>query len=240
MTATLAWPRLPRGRAIELAAGLVALSPHEARLSARLAHPNAAPAAAGRPATEDEVAQLQTSLRAVADEHGWPRGLSRADQSAVDRAWGEVLSRDLHITPAAAADAGMWSFLALVVVPDLVRWRAPTGPRERYLDRADHVLGRLWWRVWTLGPDLVAGAGAEPLDDDELTAIFRRRDLVANPAIARSMARVVLRRERPGPQRLATLKQLAIDVLHLTPARCLDVLDQPELDEVMEQLLSNR
>ena len=83
---TLAWARLPRGRAIELAAGLVALSPHEARLSARLAHPDAEPSGLGRPATEEEVARLQMRLRAVADERGWPRGLSRVDQSAVQQA----------------------------------------------------------------------------------------------------------------------------------------------------------
>lgn len=237
---TLAWPRLPRGRAIELAAGLVALSPHEARLSARLAHPDAEPSGLGRPATEEEVARLQMRLRAVADERGWPRGLSRVDQSAVDRAWGRVLSDELQITPAAAADAGVWSFIALVVVPDLVRWRVPTGPRERFVDTSDHVLGRLWWHAWTLGPDLIDGDGADPLDDDELSAIFRRRDLVANREIARSMVRVVSRRERSGPHRLATFKQLAIDVLHLTPARCLDVLAESELDEVMEELLNSR
>ena len=111
----------------------------------------------------------------------------------VDRAWSHVLIQHMDITPVVAADETVWNSLGLVAVPDLVRWRFPEPVPERYVGVADHAFGRLWWRAFVLGEDLIDGLGAEPLSEDELVALFRRRDLVANPAVAQAIATAVLR-----------------------------------------------
>jgi hypothetical protein len=227
---------LARGDAIELAAGLMGISSHEARLSARLSHPSAALEPDRTAVPEAAIEQLQTVLRSIADDRGWPAPISGPARDDVDRAWGRALGRAVDRN--SAADSGVWGFLALVVVPDLVRWRAPNGPRAIYVEAHDHVLGRLWWRDCVLGPDLMEGSGGDPLTEDELVALFRRPDLVANPSVARAIVRCVLTDATAGPRRLDRMKQLVIDVLHVTPAVCLDVLDESELDDVMDELFN--
>jgi hypothetical protein len=214
------------------------LSIQEARLAARTSHPAAVTAGWADPIPEREIARLQLALRAAADERGWPRPLDLSAGADVDRAWAPILFDLMDIPAADAAGEGVWSFLALVVVPDLSKWRFPNGGPERFLGVEQHVFARLWTRRRVLGGDLFCGAGHDPLDEDELVALFRRRDLIANPAVARSITRTLLRGSPGGPERPSRLKRLLVDLLRQTPALCLDVLDDDELDAVVAELLS--
>jgi hypothetical protein len=236
---TTLWPRLSRGRAARLLASLSTMSTQEARVAARTSHPAAVAARWAEPATESQIAELQRSLRSVADERGWPRRVDDDVAAATDRAWGQVLVERLDLPPS-DADEAVWAFLAVVVVPDLVKWRFPGAGADRFLDAEHHALGRLWVRDRVLGRELVDGDGYVPLDEDELVALFRRRELVANPRVARAIVRGVLRGVEPGPRRLAQVKTLAIDLLRTMPALCVDVLDDDELDQLVGASLSGR
>jgi hypothetical protein len=216
---------------------LTRLSALEARLAARTSHPAATPAGWAPAATESDIADLQGALRVAADERGWPRAVGRSTAAEVDRVWGRVLAEQMDLPPSDAGD-GVWSFLAVVVVPDLVRWRFPSGGEDRYLDTHGHAFGRLWARERVLGRRIVEGLGHPPLAEDELDALFRRRDLVADPNLARAIARGVLRGGAPGPRRMELMKVVTLDVLRTMPARCLDVLDDVELDELVEESMS--
>jgi hypothetical protein len=230
---------LSRVRSAELWNQLRALPWAEIRVAGRTSHPAATFASWGRPVEESCVIALQTHLRAAADEHGWPRALDAARADAMDRAWGELLVEHMAVVPAVAAEDGVWRFLGVVVVPDLCLWRFP-GDANRVVSSDDHVLGRLWWRSWVLGPAHLRAAADEPLTDDELTALFRRKDLVANPVVAQAIARVVLGDGRRGRERLAMLKDLLVDVLRLTPSVNLDALTPSQLDDTLRALIDRR
>jgi hypothetical protein len=183
---------------------------------------------------------LQVELRSVGDAAGWPKTIGAKAFASVDRAWGRVLFERMTIAPADAASEGPWSFLSLVVVPDLALWRFPAGGRDRFIGLGDHVFARLWWREFTLGSQIMDGDGHQPLTDEELAVLFRRRDLVANPEVARAIGRAILPLDASGPERLARLKSVLIDLLRLTPGMCLDALGEAELDELVTELLVER
>ena len=73
-------------------------------------------------------------------------------------------------------------------------------------------------------------------EHDELRALFRRRDVVANPTVARAVVRTVLRHGRSGSDRLAFTRRLLLQVLRTTPSVYLDVLDEGQLDELLADL----
>jgi hypothetical protein len=218
-------PRLMRARALELQRSVVLLSPQQAREEAR-----------GRANEREADRRLVDNLRGVADLHGWPNPIDRAGER-VDRAWSHALVQHLDITPLVAADESVWSSLALVAAPDLVRWRFPEPGVERYVGVADHAFGRLWWRAFVLGEDLIDGLGSEPFTEDELVALFRRRDLVANPAVAQVVAAAVLRSAVSGPPRLALVKHVTLELLRLTPMIELDALAPEDLERLVGRLV---
>ena len=240
MTDIPVWPRLPRGRAIELWRALSTVPAVQARLSARTEHRIAAPAPWGSVVTEERIADVQVELRSVGDAAGWPKAIGANAFASVDRAWGRVLFERMTLAPADAAGEGPWSFLALVVVPDLALWRFPAGSRDRFIGLGDHVFARLWWREFCLGSEIMEGDGHQPLTEEELAALFRRRDLVANPTVARAIGRGILRLDASGAERLARLKSVLLDLLRLTPGLCLDALGDIELDELLAELLLER
>lgn len=238
MSNAVLWPRLATGHAMVLRRSVSGMSVHEARLAGRLAHPGAAPAGWGPGASEEQVQRVQQIMRAVSDDRGWPASLDADTASELDRVWGRLLHEQMNILPSDAASAGVWDFVALVVLPDLARWRFPGGSGAGVDGFDKHVFGRLWWRQHVLGTELLDGAGHEPLSEDELDALFRRRDLVANPHVAQAVARAILRRDDPPRQRPAFAKQLVLELLRATPAVCLDALDGPQLDELMHQVVA--
>ncbi len=130
--------------------------------------------------------------------------------------------------------------MQLVALPDLVRWRFPDHGVERYVGVADHTFGRLWWRAFVLGADLIDGLGSEPLTEDELVALFRRRDLVANPAVAQVLSAAVLRSAVAGPPRLALVKHVTLALLRLTPMIEIDALASDDLERLVGRLIESR
>src|SRR5690606_17288623 len=125
-------------------------------------------ATGGHPAPLERLAAVQTAIRDVAVRAGYPEPLSRTRTQAFDRPCGTRLYDLMGIVPADAAEEGVWSFLTLVVVPEIGPWRFPGLAEERLLGRPRNVLRRTWWRAWALGPDLdSAPPGCEPLGEDE-------------------------------------------------------------------------
>lgn len=233
-----AWPTLPRSTAEALLESVRALPLEAARLASRASHPSMV-VPAGQPlVTEVEVTTVQARLRDVVDAAGWPRPPVGAAADAVDRRLGRVLVEDMGLTPVAARDPMLWAFLALVVVPDVALWRRRDADAASLLDLDRHVLGRLWWRETTLGEALHGSDDAAAPTDDELTALFRRRELVANHDVARAIV-VALTASGPASDgRSARLRDALRDLLHLTPVVDLDALAPDDLDAVLVPMLA--
>jgi hypothetical protein len=108
---------------------------------------------------------------------------------------------DLSWSEAAAND--VWSFLALIAVPDVTRWRFRADNRERWIatDLTRHTWARAWWRgtVFATRPDLLA-----ELSESDLNQILERRVIGGDPrlAIALSDALIIATRSATGQRRL--------------------------------------
>jgi len=146
-TETLLYPRLPRHVARRLIAEREGVDLVELRELAATGHPDAEPSATGgHPVGPLKLAQVQESIRAVAERAGFPRNLSGSAQ-AFDRPCGSTLLELMEIVPADAAEEGVWSFLTLVLVPEIGPWRFPALAEERLVGRPRNVLRRTWWRA---------------------------------------------------------------------------------------------
>lgn len=113
-----------------------------------------------------ELDALREATVATARAHGFPAPRPRDEQlAALDRALARVWLDHARLFPAEAAMPEIWSFHALVLLPDVAFWRFPARPgethpnRERFVgsDLTRHVFGRLWWRaaMVTIGTDEV-------------------------------------------------------------------------------------
>jgi hypothetical protein len=103
--------------------------------------------------SDSDLASLRTRLTKVADENGYPSPLSRTHQGPLDIALARSLWEKAGLTPAESGFGDVWSFLALVLVPEVVWWRATGSTNvERFVatDLTRHTLARLWWRAHLL------------------------------------------------------------------------------------------
>jgi hypothetical protein len=105
------------------------------------------------------------------------------------------LYEPMGIVPAEAAAGGIWSFLALVLLPDLAAWRFPDRHRDRFIG-ADlmigssnrHIFGRLWARVHILGAEASSGLG-----EDNVVNLLERPTFGGDPRLARAIGETHIR-----------------------------------------------
>ena len=240
MTAgTLLYPRLPRSVARRLILERDGASLAELRSMAAASHPDAEPSATGgHPADRGKLEQLQVAIRDVAEQAGYPKSLGGSTQT-FDRPCGTTLLELMDIVPADAAEEGVWSFLSLVLVPEIGPWRFPAQAEERLLGRPRNVLRRTWWRAWALGPDLDrAPEGCEPLGEDESVQIMERPSLGGNRRTARALQAALWRAELEGISvpRSELMRQLARRLRATKSHISLDAIDDGSLDELLDGL----
>ena len=153
----------------------------------------------GLPVPKDHLRSLQTTLRELCDEFGFPEPLPASRQGEFDRICGTILRRDMSIVPADAAEEGVWSFVTLVLVPELAPWRFPSRHEDRLLGKPRNTLRRLWWRAHVLGPDLTwVPPGCTPLNEDESVQIMERPTIAKSGRLAQQLKQVLWRLEMKG------------------------------------------
>jgi hypothetical protein len=200
VTGNLLYPRLPREEGRKLLLGQSAMDLRGLYEVAALDHPAAAPAATGgRPVEQSRLELVQRAVRDAAVQAGYPDPLPRGSEQRFDRPCGTALFEVMRIVPADAATEDVWTFLSLVVVPEIGPWRFPERAEDRILGRPRNVLRRLWWRAWALGPDLdVAPEGCTPFGEDEFVGIMERPSIGGNPRVACAVRDSIWRAEAIG------------------------------------------
>jgi hypothetical protein len=132
---------------------------------------------------------LRDAVLLIAKEYGYPDLQLRGRHRTFDQQVGAALHRLMDIAPAEAAAGGIWSFLALVLMPDVAAWRFPDRKPERmigtdYLFGANsHVFTRLWARAAVLSEET-----NNQLGEDEAVALFERSTIGGDPRLARTIA----------------------------------------------------
>lgn len=234
---TLCYPRLTRSDAAAIYNDLQALyeAGGRAALLQRVAfdHERKVPVATGRIASPAEIQEVRRVVQN--DLAAWlemDRITSDKDKAEFDAALGRSLHAALDIVPADAAHEGTWSFLTLVVFPDVAATRFPDLHIERFIGAPRNALRRPWQRIEILG-DLTED-GRRPLGEDELVGLFERTALVRNRRLAKALAVRVL--AYVGPNRSAWARDLYKLATFQSGVRLLDALDDAELDRLANSL----
>jgi hypothetical protein len=143
------FPRLPNRFAQDVFAEQSALSLDE--IQGATSHPLLIWPATGADRIRDsELSALRSTLIEVVEKSGYPSPLGRTAQTPVDIGLARILWETPGLSPAEAGFGDVWSFLALVLAPEVVWWRATGSTNiERFVatDLTRHTLARLWWRA---------------------------------------------------------------------------------------------
>jgi hypothetical protein len=194
-------------------------------------HPHAAPVATGgRVANSDDIAKVRAAVLDAVEPWYSAGAVPRPQAAAFDLAMGHSLYEQLQIVPADAAHDETWSFLTLVVLPDVAVLRFPGMHADRLIGTPRNILRRTWLRQEVLG-DLLHST-AHPLGEDELVGLFERSALARNHALIRRLAVAVLAYEGPMA-RSEWARELFKRVTFTTGPRLLDALSDAELDVVI-------
>lgn len=164
---------------------------------------------------EPAIREIQSRVREIARRHGFPTEATAAQKTAFDRELGAEILSLMPMTPADAAEEGVWSFISLRVCPGVTAWRYPPGAvdddgmrkvtPERYLGRPRNIFRRLWWRAYTLGPEV-----STRLIEDETVQIMERPSIGGFVPLARLVADRQLSAIRHGDgQRQELLREAA-------------------------------
>ena len=194
-------------------------------------HPRAAPVATGgRVANSEQIANVREAVLKTIEPWRQLGVVPRSQAAAFDLTLGRALHEHLRVIPADAAHDETWSFLTLVVFPDVAVIRFPDMHVDRLIGTPRNVLRRTWFRQEVLG-DLLHSTD-RPLGEDELVGLFERSALARNRALIRRLAVAVLAYDGPLA-RSEWARDLYKRVTFTTGPRLLDALSDAELDAII-------
>ncbi len=236
------YPRLPLPQAVSMLLERSPLTAQELLSRSDTQHHQSEwyPTAAKR-VPQEHLRELQARMREIAGEFGYPDLPNRRSSQHIgfDRAVTAEIIAAMDIVPADAAHEGVWSFLSLVLLPDVALWRYPNtsgrGDYERIIGRPRNVFRRLWWRAFALGPET-----SSRLHEDEAVGIMERPSLGGNPRIARTLAEehLAVLAEKPMLPRTELMRQVTKRLRRLSVIVTLGVLDDDDLRELVGQLFA--
>jgi hypothetical protein len=231
----LVYPRLPlaiaKARVDEIGLALTSGGLPQVAALASVEHPRAAPVATGgRVASVDRIAEVRAAVLQTIEPWRVQGEVPRAQAATFDLALGRTLHERLEIIPADAAHDETWSFLTLIVLPDIAVLRFPDMHVDRLIGTPRNALRRTWVRQEVLGGLL--HSTERPLGEDELVGLFERSALARNRSLLRRLAAAVLEYDGPSA-RSEWARRLYKRVTFSTGPRLLDALSDDELDALI-------
>lgn len=164
----------------------------------------------------------------LTDRIGKP--LSLSERNSFDSQLGLALFTELKLNTALAGVVDLWSFLSLIVFPDLIWTRFPNPSSERALGTPRNVLRRVWNRERVFGSLL--RSGTKPLGEDELVGLLERSRLSRNNELMRTLAVAILDINDIGDRSYfvrTLMKQIAMQ----TGPRVIEALSKEELETLV-------
>lgn len=240
------FPRLHQEAARDLLAEFTGMSIADVRVRADFEsdqsyyYPTASTA---QQASVEMLRGFQQTMREIAAGHGYPADLSMKDpkRTEFDR---EVVTHILDVAPLIPAEASVeavWSFLSLVVAPDVAFWRWPNTREkddyERILGYRRNVFRRLWWRAYTLGsgPDSVSAK----IYEDEAVAILERPVISGNRNVARIIAETHIHRFAGERQRTNVMRDAMKRIRRLHAFISFHSLHDAEIQALVEEAFTD-
>jgi hypothetical protein len=230
------WPHLPEVVSAKMYAELRVGQPPAPQES----HPDQTWAPVGGRVSEKRVRELTEAVCVVAGTYGFPEPAGPDARIAFDRAAARAIRDQMDLSWAEAGNRDLWSFLSLVALPHVTRWRFGLDYEERWVatDLTRHTWARLWWQaiVFTGHEDLL-----DALSESDLNQLLERRSIGGDPRLVRETARAVLEfagntRRRPVIRQvtLRLLRYLAfVDVRALSDQQVRDLCSALTKESVM-------
>lgn len=196
MITPLTYPRLPSAVAMALLQEQRLLEVEDLGRGIVTSHPKQEwhPTIPSR-VTKESLGRLRSGVLDFADAHGFPEAQPRGGHTQFDQQLAVYLYEQMNLVPAEAAVGGMWSFISLVLLPDVAAWRFPDRHRQRFIGSDTmigtsnrHVFGRLWARAYVFGPNLLPR-----LIEDNFEGLLGRPTIGGNVRLARSIAATMVR-----------------------------------------------
>jgi hypothetical protein len=185
------YPRLPQYIAQQLAESHVSKPLSEMLGVPYTSHESATFAPTGGNRVQvNHLKNLRADIVDLAEKYRFPNSLDKNSARLFDTECCISLHQRLRIHPSEASRGEVWSFLACVLMPDIVRWRFSDSTdivrfvgRERGMRR--HAFGRLWWRAylayspkWKHPYDLLW-----LLNEDDFVQVTERSSIAVRPAL---------------------------------------------------------
>lgn len=195
-------------------------------------HERAAYAATGGTRDDESARALAYELRRLAIECGLGEKETGAKlQSQFDIAAAQHLALCECLQSGEALRDDVWTFIATILLPDVVAWRFPNRSANRYLGGVRNTFQRLWIR----GTFLDRGEGhsdrwglISALTEDAFVQIFERASIPASPGLARAIAEAwVGVAEQEGKGAMQTVARSAIKLVRIRN----EIIDLSTLDE---------
>lgn len=240
MTSVL-YPRLLDGAARQLHQDYLELSMAELRHVPAFRHPSAVFATTGgRRVSQDELRDLRDQIVKAAERAGFPAEGHRQERAVFDLEVARLLHERSGLVAAEASVRSVWTFLALILLPDVSSWRYPGLPVDRVLgtDITRHVWGRLWWRAHLLAVPSRADAYGllDAFGEADFDQIFaRRRSLGGSKVLVQALARTWPTLDRRGATDRDLLRDVLKRLLRTSAVVEFEALDEDELARQVEQ-----
>lgn len=231
---SLLWPRLDAAVSMALFRELRTLGMEELSSRATTSHPAQTFASTGGArATPTTLQGLRDAIVATAQQFGFPN--EGAGLVAFDRALAPVVRELMPMTVGEALTRGVWSFLSLVLAPDVTCWRFGIRNEERWVcrDRTRHMYSRLWWQADILGGD---GGVLEQLSESELNQLLERTTIGGCKPLVRAFASAIVHLAPEARQR-NTVREASLRLLRMTAVIDPWSLDDHHLDRLVQEAL---
>lgn len=227
------YPRIDDPAAIRLISDLVKKTPVEAQEMATTRHDHQYyyPTAA-QFVSEETLTDFRNKVINMAGELGFPHSTSSDQRRTFDQEMSYLLSTELELIPAEAANQEIWNFLTLVLLPDVAKWRYPNPSNvidySRWLGGHRNVFRKLWWREVTLGRKF-----NRELGEDEAVGIMERPLLGGQAPVARAMVSALLKMEEefPDQPRSELMRAGAVNLRRYTPFTAFEFYSEEQIEE---------
>ncbi|WP_203884747.1 hypothetical protein [Planotetraspora kaengkrachanensis] len=140
------------------------------------------------------------TISTLAKKYGFPEPAGPEARIAFDRDAASAIRLHMDLSWAEAGNRNLWSFLSLVALPHVTKWRFGLDNRERWIatDLTRHTWARLWWQaVVFAGHEHVLAA----LSESDLNQLLERRSIGGDPRLVREIARAVTEVPAQVPRR---------------------------------------
>lgn len=193
-------------------------------------------------AGSDELMSLRLKIVGIAEEFGFPSAVSSKFLVDFDRAVGPEIHAQMAIMPSDASSIDVWNFINTAVVPDVVLWRYGRFnvqnkkwniSEDRLFDMTRTTMGRLWWRVHLLGPEL-----ASQLGEDEVVNLLEKPRIGGYPLLARVMGErlIAFAAESNTGRRMELFRDATKRLVRKMAVQSVFVMTQAEINEFVTSL----